>query len=306
MGRVGELAREAYRNVRYGGPGVVYELLSRAYFTYAASSDGDPVFEADWDLLVVLDACRADLWNEVAPQHDHFGPADTRTSVGATSTEWLAGTFEGVPDDVLANTAYVTGNPYTDAFLDADRFGRLDEAWRYAWDDDLGTIPARPLTDRAIAAGREDDPDRLIVHYMQPHFPCVPCPGSGDGIALDRFGEEPISIWEELRFGRRDADEVWDRYRENLRYVLDEVGLLFENVDADRAVVTADHGNAVGEHGLYGHVEGVSLPCLREVPWYETVATDEQTHDPADYESEPATTDADVTERLQALGYAEE
>jgi hypothetical protein len=304
MSGVGDLAKEVYRNLRHGGPAVVYELLSRAYFTYAVSSEATSIYDEHWELLVVLDACRADLWAQVSPEHDRFGPAQTRTSVGATSTEWLAGTFDDLPADVLANTAYVTGNPYTDEYLDATRFARLDEVWRYAWDDDLGTVPARPLTDRAIAAGREGSHDRLIVHYMQPHFPCVPHPESGDGIALDRFGEEPISIWEELRFGQRDVEDVWELYRENLRYVLDEVALLFENVDAETAVVTADHGNAVGEYGLYGHVAGVSLPCLREVPWYVTTASDDGTHDPAEYETERAS--GDVTDRLKALGYAEE
>jgi hypothetical protein len=310
------LASDVWRNVRRGGPNVVRELLSRTYYTYAVSTDGTSVFSADWDLLIVLDACRADLWNEVAAEHRAFGQADSLTSVGASSTEWLTDTFHGLPDTALENTAYVTGNPYTDEYLDGDRFGRLDEVWRYAWDDDLGTIPAAPLTDRAIAAGRQGDFDRLIVHYMQPHFPCVPRPAAVDGIELDRFGDRPLSIWEELRFGERDVDDAWALYRENLRYVLDEVADLLRNVDAETAVVTADHGNAFGEYGLYGHVSGVSIPPVREVPQYVTAATDEGTRTPDEYAAAndssdsgtgaDATDSVDVAARLRALGYDEE
>jgi len=304
MPQLRELAREATRNLRRGGPGVVLELLSRGYYTLKPMR-GDPVTERDWDLLVVLDACRADLWNEVAPEVEGFDAAPARTTVGGTSTEFLAKTFGRADAEWLAGTAYVTGNPYTDSHVDADAFACLDEVWRYAWDDEIGTIPARPVTDRAIAAGRElgDGVDRTVVHYMQPHFPCVPDADGGEGIALDRFGAEPISVWEELRFGERDPDEVWARYRENLRYVLAEVALLLENFDAERVAITADHGNAVGEKYLYGHVERVALPALREVPWFETSAVDRATYEPAEYERGESA--KSVEDRLTALGYKE-
>jgi hypothetical protein len=296
---------EAARNLRHGGPAVVLELLSRAYLT-AKPLAGDPVYDEDWDCLVVLDACRADLWNEVAPDTDAFGPADTRVSVAGTSTEWLSKTFDDADPDTLADTAYVTGNPYSASHVDGDAFAVFDEVWRYGWDDDLGTIPARPVTDRAIATGRERaaEYDRLVVHYMQPHFPCVPAPDADEGIALDDFGDRPLSVWEELRFGQRTHEEVWDLYRQNLEYVLEEVALLLENLDADRVVVTADHGNAMGEGYLYGHVAKVAHRGVREVPWYETHATDEGTHEPGAYER--GGREEDVSERLQALGYAEE
>jgi hypothetical protein len=204
--------------------------------------------------------------------------------------------------------------------LDADRLGTLDEVWRYAWDDDLGTIRSRPLTYRAIAHAREADPDRLVVHYMQPHFPSIPEPVAADGIALGEFGDEPIQVWEDLRFGRREVETAWAHYRENLRYVLDEVALLLDNVDADRVAITADHGNAFGEWHLYGHAEGVALPCLREVPWYLTEAADRRTHEPREYEGaedailggeddggDPGESSADpedeVARRLEQLGY---
>jgi len=302
MGTVRDLAEESVRNLRYGGPSVILELLSRTYLTYGRRMAGENVYDREWDLLVILDACRADLMAEVAGEYDWIpGDPETATSVGGTSTEWLDRTFAGLPDEILSNTAYVTGNPYSESHLDVDRMGLVDEVWRYAWDDELGTIPARPLTDRAIETCREGEYDRVIVHYMQPHFPCVPCEDPGGGMDLDSFGEDPVSVWEELRFGRRTRADVWGDYLENLRYVLGEVDLLLSNVDG-RVAVTADHGNAMGEWHLYGHVERVALPALREVPWVEVEATDGGTHDPAAYDRQRAADD-DVTDRLEALGY---
>lgn len=307
------LLREAYRNVHNGGLSVLLEALTRGYLTIKPA-EGDHVYEEEWDLLVVLDACRADLWAEVAPQYDRFGAGECRTSVGGTSSEWLTKTIDGADPTALEETAYVTGNPYSADYVDADAFALVDEVWRYEWDESRGTIPARPITDRAIQLARGNERfDRLIVHYMQPHFPCVPdtVPTSEvkDGIALDRFGEEPLSVWEALRFDQCDRDEVWQAYRKNLQYVLDELELLLENVDADRAVVTSDHGNAIGEYWLYGHVGRVAHPAIRHVPWYETSANDERTHKPATGSSSDRNReelDATPSERLRTLGYTEQ
>ncbi|PSP70382.1 hypothetical protein BRC80_09010 [Halobacteriales archaeon QH_9_66_26] len=304
MRGLGRHVADAYRNLRHGGPDVIREFLSRAYFGAVPSVDPDPVYAEDWDLLIVLDACRADLFDEVVADGSYEGlcGGESRISAGSTSTEWLEGVFGDADPDDLRDTAYITGNPYSESHLDREAFGLVDEVWRYAWDDDLGTIPARPLTDRTIAVGRERSFDRMVVHYMQPHFPSIPDGDRDNGVTLGEFGDESMSVWEELRFGQRTESEVWESYRANLEYVLDEVGLLLDHVDAERVVVTADHGNAVGEAGLYGHAEGVALPCLREVPWCKTTATDRQVHEPAQYDATATT--GTTAARLESLGYA--
>lgn len=294
--------REGVRALRHGGPGVAMELVSRAYYTYGRHTDGDDVLERDWDILVILDACRADLMAAVEDSYEWFEREGTIDAAGATSSEWLTETFGDAPAEALDEIGYVTGNPYSAEYVDHDAFAFVDEVWEYGWDDDLGTVPARPITDRAITAARERDAERLVVHYMQPHFPSVPH-GEGDGIALERFGHESLSVWEELRYGWRDPDDVWDAYVENLDYVLDEVRLLTENVDAEQVAITADHGNALGERHLYGHAAGISTPELREVPWCVTTAADTGEHEPTTGRATDGDDESDVTARLEALGY---
>jgi hypothetical protein len=279
---------------------------------------GTPIYETDWDLLVVLDACRWDLLAEVADEYA-FLDGEWTYSVGSSSAEWMRKNFAPEYADEAARTAHVTANPYSERLLSAEDFRLLDEVWRDRWDESVRTIPAAGVTERAIDAGRTTDADRLIAHYMQPHHPFVPDP-MDDGLPRNEFGSTPWdSVWHRLRRGAVDRDRVWDAYRDNLRYVLDQVETLLENVDAERAVITADHGNLLGEFGLYAHPDYVPLPALKRVPWSVTTAEDRRTADPdidgdrvtetdasnpdADATTDAAADDVSVADRLEHLGY---
>ena len=284
-----------------------------------------PAFEREWDLLVVLDTCRTDALAAVADEYDFLADRDSVWSPGSTSGEWVAHTFDRRYAETVARTAYVTANPHSDAVLRnrvlppqyvpapatwpdwdpvaPDEVGLLDEVWADARDDRLGVVPPATVTDRAIAAGREADPDRLVVHYMQPHAPYVADAVAGGGPVRDTCAEP----FEALRRGEVDRETAWNRYLDNLRLALDEVEALLENVDADRAVVTADHGEAFGEWGFYEHPVGCPLPAVKRVPWVETTATDRGTREPtpdADDSADPdGSADPDVTDQLRDLGY---
>ena len=267
---------------------------------------GTNVFERDWDVLVVLDACRADLLREVAPDTDLIGTVESVRSVGSSSSEWLENTFPGHPE--TARTVMVTGNTWTDRYVEADAFAALDEVWKYAWDEDLGTVPARAITDRAIAMARNRQPERLVVHYMQPHHPFVPDPlAVDDGMVRNSDHSNPANPWVALRRGEIATDRVWDAYEANLRYVLGEVETLVDNVTG-RVAITADHGNLFGEWGLYGHPMHLPLSPVLTVPWAETTGGDRTAYAPKVAPPEPLPVDrvygADGDrERLDALGY---
>lgn len=264
-------------------------------------SRGENIYDREWDVLVLLDACRVDLMREVNSEYDFLGNPDTFPSVGSSSIQWLERTFSDEHAAEMDRTVYVTGNPFSKQVLSDGNLCGLDEVWRYGWDDEVGTIPARHITDRAIAAGRTyEDRDRLIIHYMQPHFPSIPQPlTDGMNSATLGDGEGWESPWHRLRSGELEREIVWSSYRANLEYVLDNVELLLNNLDADRVVISADHANAMGEFGVYGHPK-VPLRVLRDVPWYETTATDTGKYKP---ELEPDDEQEDISAKLSALGY---
>lgn len=90
---------------------------------------------------------------------------------------------------------------------------------------------------------------------------------------------EEEHIWL-LQEGRVDYEDVWEAYLDNLRLVLDQVAILRKNIDAERIAITADHGEAFGELGVYGHPEAFPHPVSRKVPWATTTGEDTGTHDP--------------------------
>lgn len=264
---------------------------------------GTNVFDRGWDVLVILDGCRHDMYER------QIRNCESIWSLGGASNEWMQRTFGGADQAVLEDTAYVTANPFSTCgpTFDEVDVGLLDEVWKDSWDDDLGTVTPRPVTDRGITACRAGNFDRVIVHYMQPHYPFIapdtPVLGRMDRETFGEQGEEP-PLWDQVQFGMVDEDDALRAYDANLRHVWEDVELLLENVDG-KIAVTADHGNALGEWGQWGHRPGLPLPGLRRVPWDIHHATDERTHTPAvEHTRTMETADAAVEDRLEALGYA--
>jgi len=153
------------------------------------------------------------------------------------------------------------------------------------------------VTDRAISVGRSHDYDRLIVHYLPPHNP-YRARAITTGRDLESYEHRPF---DHLRDGG-DRSVVWSSYLDELRWGLSDVGVLLENVDAEKAVVTADHGELFGSVGLYSHPTGVPHPNLRRVPWAETTAVDTHTYEP--HYDAPTDSGAEPNlEQLEHLGY---
>ncbi len=289
---------------RYGLSGGLRRWFGIVYHRSTGNITGRSVFEEDWDVCILLDACRADELRRQSDGYDWIQRVDDFPSVASCTWNWLPRTLERTPEDVLQETAYVSANPFTDEFCDQDTFGELDEVWRYAWDEQWGTVRPRPVTDRAIHHGRNAETERLLVHYLQPHVPFL----TEGAEALDRanfsFGRESNpDAWDRVTSGELSQRVAIDRYRETLRFVLTDVDLLLRNVDAERVVITADHGEAFGEWGIYGHPNQIDLPCLTQVPWVTTTGTDEGTHTPASYDTQPSDVSRDA--QLRALGYTE-
>lgn len=265
----------------------------------------ESIYSRDWDVVVILDACRADSLQTVASEYAWLPDSvPTLWSVGGTSTEWMGNTFTDAYAEEIADTAYVTANPYSHDHIDESQFAFVDEVWKDGWDHDIGTVPAETVTERAVSAARTRDPTRLIVHYMQPHFPSVPDP-IGGAISLDEFGDDEnvVSFWDRIRSGRIGIKRARASHLANLRYVLDSVDDLRQNVDARKAIVSADHGECFGEWGYYGHPRNKPIPSVRRVPWVEIEMRDSGTIDTAVEYTNEQTSMAGVDERLRDLGY---
>ncbi|MFB6163071.1 MAG: hypothetical protein ABEJ86_06515 [Halococcoides sp.] len=310
---------DGIRSIQYTAGDLFHGLLSRAGFFL---NYGEDFYEYDWDLLILLDACRWDLMEEVVEEYDVLESRDTFVGQSSHSREFLHKTFmenshTGLakipvwlrilrdPDDIetfneyfqmrddreIDETAYITWNMFSE-MLDGDAFFDYVSFRGQKWEYHDQILSPRKLTDYTIDLLRRENPERTIVHYMQPHNPFR----NSDGT------EVSMNVWERIQRGEKDPDEAWDGYRDNLRWVLDDVELLLENVDAERVVISSDHGNLIGEWGCYGHRPYVPIGAVKRVPWVETTATDEHTHDP-DIDESITEDEATLEDRLEALGY---
>lgn len=310
IGSVRRWGRESARSIREEGISGLDSVWRPAYYKLLHQVErfqdpGVSIYDLDWDVLLILDACRYDLMVEVADEYEFIETVDQRRSVDSMTPAWMERTFVEERAEEMAETYYLCANPFSNDKLDAEDFAELDEIWKYAWNDELDTVTPETVTNRCINVAREEDPERLLIHYVQPHWPFVPAMDltNNNGLAIGDFGKyNKEEVWERLRRGEVSEDEVWKGYRDNLTYVLDSVELLLENLDARNIIITSDHGNAFGEWGIYGHPMHMPLSSLRTVPAIEISATDERTLDPDPVE---ATVDEeDVEQQLQALGYA--
>lgn len=280
------------------------EAALRTYHDINGKADrGTPIYEQEWDLLVVLDACRADFLHEVADEYKFLNDVSEYESVGSYSLSWMEKNFTGDYAEEMANTIHVTGNPFSETALDSNSFQHLEEVWRYSWDEGVGTIRPRPITDTTIRLTREQESERIIVHYMQPHAPFTTHSDLQTGPSADNWADAADkSVWMQVQEGEIPLEEAKSAYRDELAMVLEEVELLVNNVDAEKTVVTADHGEAMGESGIYGHARGVAVDALRVVPWARTTAVDSGEYTPDEHRSE---SDSEQMDRLRDLGYLE-
>lgn len=202
----------------------------------------------------------------------------------------------------------MTGNPVVSYWVDT-AFLRFEEVWQDDFDSELGTVPAESVTEKAIQVHKENPDKRLVVHYLQPHYPFVEDPElrftkfeGTDELEVTNVRSGASDVWEAVGLGLVDPNEAWAGYRRNLEYVLDAIDPLLE-IASGKVVITSDHGNALGERArpipikLYGHPTEIYHPVLRNVPWAE-IRAEKDGEEPEDEELE-----ADVEDKLRQLGY---
>ena len=280
------------------------------YYRWRRPDEGVAVMDADWDNLLILDACRPEYLEEYVPDD---WTVERRRSQAPESREFMRRNFEG---DRHHDTVYVTANPY--AFeLPTDLFHARRLLLDTHWNEDHRTV----LPGDVVAAAREAATaypyKRLIVHFMQPHFPFLGPTGrtfDHEGIEIHlprKERDEAPDPWRRQMFvGDVGHERLLRAYRENHEFVVPHVRDLIEALGG-RTVVTADHANLVGEWTLpvplrtYGHPEGLHKDELLTVPWVTFEGRRRRIYTCPPVPSENATLDEPTVEdRLRDLGYA--
>ncbi|KXB06244.1 hypothetical protein AKJ53_00910 [candidate division MSBL1 archaeon SCGC-AAA382F02] len=271
------------------------------------------IHERDWHVLIVLDACRYDYFEEIYQEYLSGKLRKVRSqcfddsflySEGRTKT-WLRNTF----DKKMGGVVYVSGTPHVNSvevntenedFVATDVFSDIIDVWDWGWAEELGTTPPEKIVEGVNIAKEKYSEKDLIIHFVQPHGPYLALGGKEIEVSgmvsssselgiLDRGRKMagrilqsflPGEIFKELRnfFSSIDKPaekiakeygkgELRNFYTKNLRSALVEVEKIVRLFPDKSIVITSDHGEFLGEKGLYGH--NWNEEFLTEVPWFE-------------------------------------
>jgi arylsulfatase A-like enzyme len=206
-------------------------------------------------------------------------PSQHRMGSGGWKDKMASGTTLA---EVLRNEGYVTAARVAHPFLKRGKVGRGfdDFAMVSGGPKEKGGLAA--LTDVALAwidaPDRSKSPFFLYLHYIEPHNPYRVYPeftaprGSfegrpdrvlgyspGEGI-LTESEEERRAVW---NYTEAEVKRMRQLYDGEVRYVDRNLEVLFDTLSEKGVlkqsivVVTSDHGEEFGEHGVFGH--GASL-----------------------------------------------
>ena len=225
------------------------------------------IAEREWDNLVILDACRYDVFSNVVDDADYI------YSVGSHSREFIRKTFQ---KDRFEDVVYITGNPHfedrrfknlTDKQLD-EVFYEVYKTFETDWDDDHRCMMPKPIKRDSISANKLFPDRRKIIHFMQPHNPFIGAYLDKD-IDLDSVEDKRYNdLYDMAEKNDIKKEEVMKLYEANLNYVMNFVEELVNELDG-KTVITADHADLLGEMGIYGHPPKMRHENLKKVPWME-------------------------------------
>lgn len=276
------------------------------------NSAGASVFERDWDNLLILDACRYDVFEEVNYLRGDLKP---HYSLGSSSREFVKANFR---DRTLHDIVIVSSNGWYKKINEEHRQIDVDVHDLIVVDNesvesrvtsidtvrpDREWILPEAVTNEARDAIERYPNKRILVHYHQPHTPYI-------GPTGKEYTEELPQKFDGKEELRTSHEVLRRAYRENLEIVLEEVEDLYPEMTG-KTVISADHGDLLGERGFpipvreYGHPARTYRHELVRVPWFE-LPFDERKEITAESPSKTKGDDLsmdEVDERLKRLGY---
>lgn len=298
----------------------LYDIYEKAWLDLTLGDGiGMNMYSQDWDLMIILDTCRVDALKQLSSEYSYLNDISSIWSVGSSTPEWTINTFNKNNLEEINKTAYIVSSGYAgyvirDRIFHPNKDIEFKEQWGVATPSDFkyyeeswdagNQVQGYPIPDnttqRAVDVYRNVNPDRMVVHYFSPHSPFTYREIRGEG-SMREFEKNPFEI---LRNGEGEIEEIWESYLDQLRVVLDSLKSLLNNVDAEKVIISADHGEAFGEMGLFEHRAGMIHPVVKKVPWAVTTATDNQTLIPhVEKSSQRSREKTEVEDNLKHLGY---
>ena len=258
--------------------------------------------------IIVLDSCRYDYFER---NIDTYLPGDLKKAyTPATATiNYIRAIW-----DKQYDIKYITGMPAPTNYAfkrkglnyrPEEHFSDFVHVWKSSNKKELGAVPPEEMTKAALANGAS----QTVIHYVQPHAPYIGEYRLRDENQETDWGESLQDIYKKI--GRYDSrkkvisdDKLQKAYVSNLRRVLESVREIAMCMDVP-AVVTADHGEFLGENDRYIH-GGPRHPILCEVPWFivdKSALGSHESSSSSALQNQTEFDDQDVENQLEELGY---
>ena len=210
----------------------------------------------DWDWLIVLDACRYDLFK----RYWIYSKVYPRMSWASCTVEFH-NKLKPIPNSII-----ITGHPFL-----LNKHNLFSKIIDVGFDYDLNTVhPSRInnyVTDNITSIMKYR---KKILWYMQPHHPHIAKPKLDIGIYKDIEEKDytPQQKVTEMFMRAKQDGLLLKSYTANLQlvinYIKNIIDYLLKNNYAHKIVIISDHGEGLGEPYREKDKPIYSHPCNRE------------------------------------------
>jgi len=247
-------------------------------------NNGMYILNEKWNNLIILDACRYDVFKEEINKKKIMGHLEYRISRGTETVSFLLENFGSEKHDDIV---YITANPFVDRLV-RDKFYKIMSVWKEGWDNRHKTVLPETVYEYTLYAIKKYPHKRLIIHFMQPHYPYIGYPFADNSLEnlrdatlhntspkiSKKYKDNIFSLYTTDIYTMIDKETHLEIYKRNFELAMSYVERLI-NILPGRTVITADHGEAFGERihpllpiHIYGHPKKVRIPSLVKVPWF--------------------------------------
>lgn len=227
----------------------------------------DLIYEYDWDTIIILDACRYDYFDDVAQNYDL--DYECVWSSGYDTGSWYVNTWnrKRYEDIILMSDNPVPwregqGLPYKKFVKTFPIFTERGKT--------LNTfLPLEEVLDRAIDIHEKHKDKKILLHLIPPHLPYYHEEGMNFLFRLFKsrqIGGARLYTAVQTYGNNNGFEKLIEYYKMNIELPLQ---LILERDWKGKTIITADHGELIGEGGYYGHSipHCSSEPILHKVPW---------------------------------------
>lgn len=231
------------------------------------------LIRADWEILVMLDGCRYDLFKKNLPVELKKYELKKAISNAHGTFEWLEKNFNQKTDII-----YLSPLIYLDKYLPKirNKFSDVVDVWKEGWDTSMNNISQKYVTKQAIHYSKQNK--RIIVHYGAFWGGAYPTYRKGVFWEMRLFCQKNIPtiiLWNINKLFSpskviEKRQKIIEHYERQLKTFFPPILQLIKQTNK-KILITADHGTLQGEFGYYGahHSRLIQLKKLVEVPWME-------------------------------------